>query len=186
MVTAYFVDSSALVKRYVSEMGTTWLQSALDPQTHNPTIIARATWVEVLSAFARRQREGMLLPNQVAQAVRVFRYDLDTQYQVVELDRAIADMAGQLVGRYPLRAYDAIQLASALCLLPVFACVSSTSLVFLSAVVLNLRSAVVRGWHRGTDRREPRPSLLRTQSPPATGWRALATLRAPLWAWAES
>ena len=107
-MAAYFVDSSALVKRYVSEAGTAWLQSILDPQTHNPTISARATWVGVLSAFARRQREGTLLPNQVVQAARFFRYDLDTQYQVVEL-------------------------ASALRILPVFARISSTSLVFLSA-----------------------------------------------------
>ena len=119
-MAAYFVDSSALVKRYVSEAGTAWLQSILDPQTHNPTIIARATWVEVLSAFARRQREGTLLPNQVVQAARFFRYDLDTQYQVVKL-------------------------ASALRILPVFARISSTSLVFLSADDRLLSAASAEG-----------------------------------------
>ena len=58
MVKAYFFDSSALVKRYVAEIGSTWIESLIDPQTGNRLIIARITWVEVLSALARLQREG--------------------------------------------------------------------------------------------------------------------------------
>jgi predicted nucleic acid-binding protein len=30
-MAVYFLDSSAIVKRYVNEMGTTWLLSVLDP-----------------------------------------------------------------------------------------------------------------------------------------------------------
>lgn len=89
--------------------------------------------MEVLSALARRQREGSLLPDSVAKAIRTFRYDLDTQYQVVELDRMLAETAGQLVGKHPLRAYDAVQLASALRVQPAFARAESTSLTFLAA-----------------------------------------------------
>ena len=73
MVNAYFVDSSALVKRYVTETGTTWIQAAAAPSAHNRLVIARITWVEVLSALARRQREGSLSPEQIARAVRSFR-----------------------------------------------------------------------------------------------------------------
>ena len=36
------------------------------------------------------------------------------QYQIVELDRSLAEAAGQLVRKYVLRAYDAVQLAAAL------------------------------------------------------------------------
>jgi hypothetical protein len=43
------------------------------------------------------------------------------------------EAAGQLVNQYPLRAYDAIQLASMLRIQPAFATATSTSLVFLSA-----------------------------------------------------
>ena len=55
------------------------------------------------------------------------------QYQVIELDQALAESAGQLVNQYPLRAYDAVQLASVLRIQPAFASTTSTSLVFLTA-----------------------------------------------------
>jgi len=133
VVNVYFPDSSALVKRYVAETGTTWVQSITAPHTRNKLIIARITWVEVLSALARRQREGSLSPDSAVKAIQAFRYDLDTQYQVVELDRMLAETAGQLVGKHPLRAYDAIQLAPVLRIQPAFARAKSTSLTFLAA-----------------------------------------------------
>jgi predicted nucleic acid-binding protein len=60
VVNAYFIDSSALVKRYVAETGTAWIQEITAPFSGNQLIIARITWVEVFSALARRQREDGL------------------------------------------------------------------------------------------------------------------------------
>ncbi len=117
-MTAYFLDSSALVKRYVSETGSAWIQLLTDSQTGNELFIARITWVEVRSALARRQREGNLTSADVAQVILEFRSDLNNQYQVIELDSTLAVSAGQLVGQYPLRAYDAGKLASVLLLQP--------------------------------------------------------------------
>jgi hypothetical protein len=54
VVTAYFVDSSALVKRYVLETGTPWIRRLT---RHNPSTviyIAHITVVEVTCAVARR------------------------------------------------------------------------------------------------------------------------------------
>ncbi|MBU0493031.1 MAG: type II toxin-antitoxin system VapC family toxin [Chloroflexi bacterium] len=133
MVNVYFIDSSALVKRYITEASTPWIQAITAPRARNKLIIARITWVEVLSALARRQREGNLASVDVVRSIQVFRYDLDTQYQVVELDQALAEMAGQLTSKYPLRAYDAVQLASALRIQSAFAPIESSPLVFLSA-----------------------------------------------------
>lgn len=132
MVSVYFLDSSALVKRYVAETGTVWIQTITAPRTENKLIISRITWVEVLSALARRQREGTLHPANVRQMIQAFRYDLDTQYQVVELDRLLAEIAGQLVEKHPLRAYDAIQLASVLRIQPAFAQAKVPPPIFLS------------------------------------------------------
>ncbi|MBD2773317.1 PIN domain-containing protein [Iningainema tapete] len=132
-MTAYFLDSSVLVKRYVSETGSAWIQQIADPQTGNLLFIARISWVEVNSALARRQREGNLSVTDVNQIIHTFRYDLDTQYQVVELDLTLVETAGQLVRQYPLKAYDAIQLASVLRIQSIFAQAQSTLLVFLTA-----------------------------------------------------
>ena len=132
-MNAFFCDSSALVKRYVSEIGTPWVQAIAHPSTGNRLIVARITWVEVHSALARRQREGDLNVDQVTRAVRAFRYDWDTQYQVVDLNQSLAEMAGQLVTRYPLRAYDAVQMASALRIQPSFADAMLVSFSFVAA-----------------------------------------------------
>jgi uncharacterized protein len=133
MVRAYFLDSSALVKRYVAEVGSEWVRGIADPADRNQLIIARVTWVEVVSALARRGREGVLPNEAVARAIDAFQYDLDTQYQVVELDQEVAMTAGQLVLKHPLRAYDAVQLASVQRIQPVFAQVAAGELVFLTA-----------------------------------------------------
>lgn len=132
-MTAYFVDSSALVKRYVPETGSAWIRALSAQETGNSLFIARITWVEVLSALARREREGSLTPTDRTLILQRFRSDLNNQYQVIELDSTLAVSAGQLVGQYPLRAYDAVQLASVLLLQPAFATTQSTQLIFLTA-----------------------------------------------------
>ena len=132
-MTVCFLDSSALVKRYVEEPGSAWIRGLVEPASRNRFVIARATWVEVLSAFARRQREGSIAAQDVQQTTDAFRYDLEVQYQVVELDRSLADLAGELVTRYLLRAYDAIQLASALRLQTGLLQTGSHGLTFVSA-----------------------------------------------------
>ncbi len=132
-MTAYFLDSSALVKRYVPETGSAWIRALSVPNSGDLLIIARITWVEVRSAIARREREGSLTPSDRKLIIQRFRSDLNNQYQVIELDSTLAERAGQLVEQYPLRAYDAVQLASVLLLQSAFATTQSTSPIFLSA-----------------------------------------------------
>jgi predicted nucleic acid-binding protein len=114
------------------ETGSTWIRALSASQTSNPLFIARITWVEVLSALARREREGSLTPTDRTLIIQRFRSDLNNQYQVIELDVKLAETAGQLVGQYALRAYDAVQLASVLRIQPAFA-TQSTSLIFLTS-----------------------------------------------------
>jgi uncharacterized protein len=113
-VTIYFLDSSAIVKRYVRELGSNWIRQITHSDADSQLFIARITWVEVLSALARRQREGGLDQTTITQIKTVFQIHLDRQYRILEIDRTLTDLAGDLVSQYPLRAYDAIQLAAAL------------------------------------------------------------------------
>ena len=55
MATAYFVDSSALVKRYVLETGTAWVRGITRRRSSTDIFIALITAVEVTSAIARRR-----------------------------------------------------------------------------------------------------------------------------------
>jgi uncharacterized protein len=60
-----FLDSSALAKRYITETGSAWIRKITARSAHNRIIVARIAWVEVLSAFARRQRGSSLTPADV-------------------------------------------------------------------------------------------------------------------------
>ena len=131
-MSLYFLDSSALVKRYVTETGSGWIMALTDPAARNPLIIARITWVEVLSALAR-QREGSITSSDVTRAIRTFSYDLDMQYQVAELSAALVRATGELVIQHPMRAYDAVQLASALRVQSDLVETGVTPLTFLTA-----------------------------------------------------
>jgi len=113
-VTAYFLDSSAVVKRYVPERGTPWVRSLTMPNAGNTILVARMTQAEVLSGVWRRVREGGVTPH-TAQAIRLLvDRHARREYLVIELSARIVSQAEGLLERHPLRAYDALQSASAL------------------------------------------------------------------------
>lgn len=133
MVDAYFLDSSALLKRYVPEVGTAWIQSITDAQNQNLLVVAHIAWVEISSALARRQREGNISSIQANQILTAFRAHWNTQYFIVAIDHTVIDLAGQLVNQHPLRAYDAVQLAAALSLQGQLSPPNVASFTFLTA-----------------------------------------------------
>ena len=145
MVNIYFVDTSALVKRYVTEIGSNWMKMLTDPASENKIILSRIAWVELISAFARLQREGKVNPDDVDTNIQALRYDWETQYQIVEVDKELIETAGDLVQQYPLRAYDSVQLASALKLFPVFEKTAPNAFTFISADDRLLSVANVEG-----------------------------------------
>src|SRR5208282_2120955 len=57
---AYFADTSALVKRYVQETGTSWVRRLTRRSPSTVIYIARITAVEVTSAVARRRKDRTL------------------------------------------------------------------------------------------------------------------------------
>lgn len=113
-MAVYFFDSSAVVKRYVNEVGTAWVISVTDPVANNHIHVARITGVEVVSAITRRMRGGSLSTADALTAVADFRYDLATAYRAVDISRALITIAMRKAEAYALRGYDAVQLAAAL------------------------------------------------------------------------
>jgi len=111
---AYFFDSSALVKRYVNEIGTAWVTSLTSPAASNSIYIGRITGVEVVAAIMRAQRQGRVSPTEANTARAKFRQHFDQDYLVIQITESILDRAMELPERYQLRAYDAVQLATAL------------------------------------------------------------------------
>jgi predicted nucleic acid-binding protein len=113
-MAAYFFDSSAVVKLYVSEAGTAWLKSLTAQHTQNRFFIARITDVEVVSALARRGRAGSLAVSALQAALRQFKLDLIQLYLHVEINRTLTTHAMSLAETNALRGYDAVRLAAAL------------------------------------------------------------------------
>lgn len=110
----FYFDSSALVKRYISESGTSWVTGLFDPPLGHNAFIAAITPVEMIAAIARRARGKSITQDQATTAYGLIRSDLQTGYQVVELNEAVLTSAMRLAESYALRGYDAVQLAGAL------------------------------------------------------------------------
>ena len=112
MVSIVYFDTSALVKRYIAEIGSDWVKTLLENQA--PTVFTSLlTAIEGNCTFARRQREGMLSPEDYHQLLTIFNYDFTYHYNVLGVDPMVIDAARQMANRHPLRAYDAVQLATA-------------------------------------------------------------------------
>ena len=128
-----FLDTSALVKRYVAETGSQWLVSLTDLTARNDCWISSITPVELLAALYLRVRVGSLTLALAQQAEQNFRQELSTHFQIITLIPVILNRALGLVTAHPLRAYDAVQLAAALYLESQNTILGLPSLIMVSA-----------------------------------------------------
>lgn len=132
-MTAYYLDTSSLSKRYVEEAGTSWVRGLLASEAGNAIVTARITMVEFHSALARRLREGSIQAGDFSIAIQAFNLHCAAEYRFVELDLNIVRSARDLLDHHPLRAYDAVQLASALRTAHVLQAARMSPLLFVSA-----------------------------------------------------
>ncbi|MFN6501427.1 MAG: type II toxin-antitoxin system VapC family toxin [Nostoc sp. DedQUE01] len=108
----YFIDSSALVKRYISETGSAWVLGLFDPTLNNEIFIAAITGVEIIAAITRRSRSGSIRITDATITRNQFRTDLQKDYQIIEITESVINYGMALSEIYALRGYDAIQLAA--------------------------------------------------------------------------
>lgn len=105
-----YLDTSALVKLYVDEEGSSLVRSAVDQSTLIST--SAIAYVEARAAFVRRRHEGGLSATEYRGIIR----DLDAdwaRYLVVEITDSLIRKGARLTEAHRLRAYDAVHLASA-------------------------------------------------------------------------
>ena len=105
-----FWDSSTLVRLCVQRQAT---PAVLTLSKQYQMAVWWSTPVEMRGAFARLVRMGQLSPNELVQAqVRLDKMRFD--WREVEPSEPLREQAERLVDRFPLKAADAQQLASAL------------------------------------------------------------------------
>ena len=141
-MAVYFFDSSALVKCYITEAGTVWSRAIVDDED-NVIHVASLARVEIIAALTRRFRRGDITQAEFDAACQESHLDMAGQYEVVGLTDKIIDDAVSLAQKHGLRAYDAVQLATALETSRIIARVGSTQLTVVSAD-LELNASAVR------------------------------------------
>ena len=108
MIDVAYYDSSALVKKYVSEAGSAYIHGLITDKRIIP-FISKLTLVEVSSALLRRAA-----PTEITRVLVDFDHDAATLYTAITLDDVVVGEAFRLVRRHRLRGCDALQLATAL------------------------------------------------------------------------
>ena len=112
-MTAFFLDSSVLVKRYIREQGTVWVRSITRANAGYTLFVAQITPVEVMSGVFRQHREGIITGQLADVSSRLLQLHTQRDYVVVTLTPDIVRQSIDYLNLYALRAYDAVQLASA-------------------------------------------------------------------------
>ena len=132
-MAAYFFDTSALVKRYANEVGTSWIFSLVRPSAANHLYLARITGVELVSALTRRERAGRLSSAAVTKALARIERELANRYTTVEVTARLIGEAMKLARTHALRGYDAVQLAAAIEVHQVRMTAGASTLTLISA-----------------------------------------------------
>jgi predicted nucleic acid-binding protein len=106
-----YLDTSALVKRYVAEVGTALVSEAIaGAEVVGTSVISRA---EMAAALSKAVRVGTLNYEAAASALQVFRSEWPALVRVQVTEMLVA-RADALAWERGLRGYDAVHLASAL------------------------------------------------------------------------
>ena len=110
----YYFDASAFAKHYLREPGSQWVNGLLGQVMQDRFVSVELIGVETVCAIARAEREKRigrgLRDSLTARAIG----ETHRALQLAEVSRQILSHASQLALRRPLRAYDAIHLATAL------------------------------------------------------------------------
>jgi uncharacterized protein len=110
-LTCYFLESSGFAKLFVLEQGSRPLILMLENVDDSQKLVSALASLEVRSAIRRRQRAGDILPADADSAL----VNLDAEsIRIVEqpVGPAVIDVARLVLDSHPLRALDALHLAT--------------------------------------------------------------------------
>lgn len=115
-MTVYYLETSAWLKRYKSEIGSQVVQDLFDGKQASETFItSHFSVLEVNSVAARLLKGGVITQGQYQSMLGTFIQDLASHGIVVTpVQNTLVSEAIELVRRYPLRTADALQFATAL------------------------------------------------------------------------
>ena len=105
-----FCDTSALIKKYISEKGSDKFEKILS-KTDN-IYVSAITEIETISTFKRLLVEKAIDKNEYDMILKDFETDYHF-FSVVSFDRQIIKNAVNMINQYQLKTLDSIQLGTA-------------------------------------------------------------------------
>lgn len=142
---AFYLDASALVKRYVTEIGSAWVATICADVDTNALGIANIGIVEVAAAFAAKRRGGFITTEEYDGLLADLLRDARERYRLVPISPTLISSAIQLTRQHRLRGYDAIHLACALSLNATLITSNAATLTFVAADTNLLTAARAEG-----------------------------------------
>ncbi|MBM3274322.1 MAG: type II toxin-antitoxin system VapC family toxin [Candidatus Sericytochromatia bacterium] len=112
-VLIVYLDTSALVKRYVREDGSDRVVEVCSQENAFNLVSSELVVAEMASSLARRQREGLLGAEMLRAVWRAFIGDSTRQYRLHSVDRDVLTEGRRLLLAHSLRTLDALHLATA-------------------------------------------------------------------------
>ena len=106
----FYLDTSALVKKYFKEKNTAEVISAWKSSLGIATSVV--AYAELLAAVYRKARETHVKKSIIANVVRLFHADWSS-FIIVEVDNRLNETIRRVIDNHGLRGFDAIHLASA-------------------------------------------------------------------------
>ena len=106
-----YVDTSALIKRYVDEDGSDRVNALWDGATGIATSVV--AFAETIATLNRKLREGVLSNREYSRTVMSFKSDY-RRVILVSINAGLNERIETLARNHVLRGFDAIHLASAL------------------------------------------------------------------------
>lgn len=114
-MTTYYLDASALVKRYASEAGSDWVLTITESTADHTIVFSEISLAEVAAALAAKQRAPQgLTVGERDRALSRFLQDCAEHFLLLQIERGIIDRAVDLTQSHRLRGYDAVHLSTAL------------------------------------------------------------------------
>ena len=136
-MSSYYFDTSAVVKLYIPEAGSSWVESVVNQRGGNgfahTIAFAKIGIVETAAALTRRQRMGHITLAERDQFYARFMKDAEQRYLTLAVSDELLLLAAELTQRHLLRGYDAVHLAGAISLNRRLVATRLPGLTFVSA-----------------------------------------------------
>jgi len=112
-VASYYFDTSALAKRYVVEVGSSWVQGVMAQQSGQTIYTSVLAQPELVSALQHRVREGNLEADKAGVLAEQVMSHMSQSYALIAITVPVIAQSCAVLQTHPLRAYDALHLACA-------------------------------------------------------------------------